>query len=443
MNRFPLLSLLLAACAAPAPAPTPASPAPPPQSETLPAAAYLAVLPEGEVKRQFIIDCTNCHTMHEGIAYPGGAPRSREAWQDAAARMITNFGAHSGFPVMSAGRDAAVTAQWVAASLPPRAQVRWSWPRAAEGRADVREYPVPAPNDLPHDVAMAGREVVITGMFTNQLFILNPETGAFRTEATPRNNPRAIEIDAAGNWWVVLGGPRAVARRSPAGEWKVFDAGYYAHSVALAPDGGVWVNGHFTYKPELISRIDAESGQRVDFEVPAHPTFSTTPVPYEIRVARDGIVWMSELQGNRLVRYDPRAKAFKTWSMPTTISAPRRLDVDPSGVVWIPEYANNKLTRFDPRTEKFTQFELPVPNAAPYIARYDARRNVIWIGTGMADALFRFDPKTERFTYYRLPTPDALVRHLTLDPQNGDVWLAPGSSPGTTVSRVVRVRPLD
>jgi streptogramin lyase len=61
----------------------------------------------------------------------------------------------------------------------------------------------------------------------------------------------------------------------------------------------------------------------------------------------------------------------------------------------------------------------------------------------MADALFRFNPKTETFTYYRLPTPDGLVRHLTIDPENGDVWLAPGSSPGTTAARVVRVRPLD
>jgi streptogramin lyase len=61
----------------------------------------------------------------------------------------------------------------------------------------------------------------------------------------------------------------------------------------------------------------------------------------------------------------------------------------------------------------------------------------------MADALFRFDPLTSRFRYYRLPTPDALVRHLTIDPATGDIWLAPGSSPGTTPARVVRLRPLD
>jgi virginiamycin B lyase len=203
------------------------------------------------------------------------------------------------------------------------------------------------------------------------------------------------------------------------------------------------VNGHFTHRPELVSRIDPVSGQRRDFEVPPHPRFHNTPVPYEIRVGRDGMVWMSELQGNRLVRFDPSNAQFKVWDMPTTASGPRRLDVEPSGVVWIPEYGANKLARFDPRTEQFREYDLPVPATAPYIARWDARRGVVWLGTGMADALFRFNPKTETFTYYRLPTPDGLVRHLTIDPENGDVWLAPGSSPGTTAARVVRMRPLD
>ena len=441
--RWFTISLALAACVRPD---TPAHsvlPAPP-QSASLPAAAFLAALPDGEIKRQFIIDCTGCHTFREGIAYPGGQPRTRESWQDAAGRMIDSFGAHSGFPVIAVERDAATTAQWLAAALPPRASIRWDWPPALEAKADVREYRLPAPGDLPHDVALDGDRVIVTGMFSAQMYLVDPQTGAVTTERTPQPNPRAVEIDPAGNWWVVLGNPRAVARRSKSGEWKTFDAGYYAHSVALAPDGGVWVNGHFTFNPELISRIDPASAQRRDFTVPAHPSFTTTPVPYEIRVADDGTVWMSELQGNRIVRLNPSSGEIKAWTMPTRASGPRRLDVGPDGVLWIPEYGANKLARFDPRTEKFEEYELPLKDTAPYIARYDRRRNVVWLGTGMSDALFRFDPRTQRFRYYRLPTGDALVRHLTIDARNGDLWLAPGSSPeGVPAARVVRVRPVE
>jgi streptogramin lyase len=409
----------------------------------MPASARLAALPEGEAKRQFILDCTGCHVFHDGIAYPDGAPRAQAAWQDAVARMVGNFGAQSGFPVIGAGREPASTARWLVAALPRRSELKWEWQPQFERKADIREFELPESGDLPHDLAIAGREVVITGMFTSRMYVLDPATAAFRTEATPRPNPRAVEVDSRGNWWVVLGGPKLVARRAPSGEWKTFDAGFYAHSVALAPDGGVWLNGHFTHAPELMRRVDPVTGASRDFTVPAHPGFANTPVPYEVRVARDGAVWMSELQGNRIVRYLPASDAFKVWTMPTAVSGPRRLDVAPDGIVWIPEYSANKLANFDPKTEKFVEYELPLRDTAPYIARWDARRNVVWVGTGMADVLFRFDPATRQFTYYRLPTAGSLVRHLAIDPANGDLWLAPGASPNTSSARVTRVRPLD
>lgn len=411
--------------------------------DPLPAAAYLTALPDGEVARQFIIDCTGCHTFHAGIAYPGGAARGQESWHTAIGSMLARFGAGTGFPVIGPGRDAQATARWLATSLPPREAIHWHWPAELAGRAEVREYTMPAASDLPHDVAIGDGEIIVTGMFTGRLYRLDSESGAIETEATPRPNPRAVEIAPDGSWWVVLGGPRALARRSPAGDWTVYELGYYAHSVALAPDGGVWANGHFTHEPELISRVDPASGVRTDHEVPAHPTFTSTPVPYEIRVGPDGAVWMTELQGNRLVRYTPASDAFDTWAMPTSASGPRRHDVSPDGTVWIPEYGANKLARFDPDTETFEEYTLPLPATAPYIARWDTRRGVVWVGTGMADAVFRFDPVTETWRYYRLPTPDALVRHLAIDPATGDVWLAPGSSPGTTPARVVRLRPSD
>ena len=416
--------------------------APAPAQETLPASAYLSVLPDGETKRRFIIDCTGCHTYHSGIAYPAGVARDRESWHERTSSMVQRFGASSGFPVISAARDPDATAAWLATTMPARGEVKWSWPTVGAGKADIREYTLPGSGDLPHDLAVQGDEVAITGMFTSRMYVLNAETGAVTTTPTPEPNPRAVEIDGAGNWWVVLGGPQKLARRSPNGEWRTWPVGFYAHSVALAPDGGVWANGHFTHRPELIKRLDPATGAVQSFEVPPHPQFNNTPVPYEIRVGGDGIVWMSELQGNRIVRLNPANGETRVWTMPTTASGPRRLDVDASGVVWIPEYGANKLARFDPGTEKFTEYELPIKDAAPYIARYDARRKVVWLGTGMADALFRFNPETAHFTYYRLPTPDALVRHLTIAP-NGDIWLAPGSSPGTTPARVVRVRPQD
>lgn len=407
------------------------------------AADLLAVLPDGEQRRRFLLDCTGCHTFHADLAYPGGRPRPAESWAALAAGMTARFGPHSAFPVIGPDRDATATGAWIAASLPPSPPGRAVLAASVTGRAEFREYPLPEPGELPHDVAIDDGRVIITGMFTGRMFVLDPASGTVTTEATPAPNPRAVEVDRDGNWWIVLGGPRLVARRSPGGEWRTWDAGFYAHSVAIGADGGIWVNGHFTHAPELIRRIDPESGAHRDFELPPHPDFATTPVPYEIRVAPDGAIWTSELHGNRMIRLDPRSGTVRAWSMPTAWSGPRRFDIDPTGVLWIPAYAANRLVRFDPATERWSEYVLPLDAAAPYIARWDGRRNVVWVGTGAADVVFRFDPVTTRFRGYALPSPDQLVRHLALDDATGDIWLAPGSSPGTVPARVVRMSPRD
>ena len=110
--------------------------------------------------------------------------------------------------------------------------------------------------------------------------------------------------------------------------------------------------------------------------VPAHPTLAAGPggpIPYELRVARDGRVWMSELQGNRLIAFTPGTGKFQVFTLPTPLSGPRRFDLDRDGIVWIPAYAANRLVRLDPATGRFDEIELPIPDAVPYVVRADPR----------------------------------------------------------------------
>jgi virginiamycin B lyase len=414
----------------------------PQQAPVYSAKDLLALLPDGPTKRQFIIDCTGCHTFHSGIAYPNGKKRTEQQWRDAITRMLSFAGPESSFPVISVHASPDSTARWLAAQLPdalPRA-------RAAVTAPEVTEYMFPAPNDLPHDVAVLedGR-VLITGMFTNRMYLLDASTGKFEMVDIPveRANPRAVEIGRDGKWWVVLGGPQSMAVYDPrTQQWRTHEVGVYPHSVALDSSGGAWYNGHFTVNPELIGRIDA-SGTTRTFNVPAHPVLANVaggPVPYEMRAAKDGAIWGSELQGNRVFRFDPRNEQFRTWTLPTSSAGPRRLDVDANGVVWIPQYGAGNLARLDPRTDQITEIALPESNTAPYIARVDNTRNAVWIATGAGDVVFRYDPGARQFKTYQLPATGALVRHMDIDERNGDVWLAYGASPGIP-SRIARLRP--
>jgi len=273
---------------------------------------------------------------------------------------------------------------------------------------------------------------------------VDPATGTVGEIPIPvdQANPRAIELDRQGRPWVVLGMPEKIVTLADS-QWRSFEIGMYAHSLGVGHDGKVWFNGHFTRAPELIGSVDPATGEVRTHEVPPHPTLGARPggpIPYELRIAPDGRVWMSELQGNRLVAFTPKTGKFAIFTLPTPHSGPRRFEVDRQGIVWIPGYATNRLVRLDPTTGKFREIDLPVRDALPYIVRSDPRDGSLWIGTSAADALLRYWPAAGRFDVHPLPSRGALVRHLAIDPRNGAVWLAYGASPGIP-ARVARVLP--
>jgi virginiamycin B lyase len=412
---------------------------------TAPASAWLALLPSGEEKRRFIVDCAGCHTFDAQIAREGPAPRTRGAWEASVQKMLSFAGASTGFPIMSPDRDPVRTAEWLERHLTDRVPGTVESPgsQGASGY-EVIEYPLPKP-DLPHDLAIAsdGR-IVVTGMVSHVLYVFDPATGTFEEKPipVPDANPRAIEIGPDGVWWIVLGDPGLIARYDPArGEWRDWDVGVYAHELAIDSAGRVWYNGHFTKAPEILGMIDPSDGTIRTFEVPSPPLANGgSTIPYGLRAGPDGTIWMTELLGNRLVRFDPGSERFVIHDLPTPHSGPRRLDVDAHGIVWIPEFANDRLARFDPATGDFTEHVVPTADALPYVARVDPRSGAVWLGTAAGDLVARFDPASGAFVEIPLPTGSALVRHLAIDPRTGDVWGA--TSPFPIVSpRLFVVRP--
>lgn len=424
-------------------------PVPPPAADTArPAASdWLNLLPDGDAKQRFIRDCTGCHGWGEPYARRDGVPRGEAGWEAVIERMLGYAGPASSFRLIGADRDPAETAAWLATHLDPKEPVRARRPPAAP--AEIREYLLPAAGDLPHDVAVErDGQVVITGMFTHQMYRLDPASGAVTTVTipVPGANPRAVDLDERGDWWVVLGAPGRIARyRVADAAWDSWDVGMYAHSLAVAPDGRVWYDGHFTRDPPQIGWVAPGSSDVTAIDLPRHPTLSddpTGPVPYEIRVAPDGTVWTGELSGDRLIAYHPASGATRVVPMPPGERGPRRFEIDAAGALWIPMYASGTLLRYEPAADRFERIALPITDAAPYVVKLDEARGAVWIGTGAADAVFRYHPAAGRFDTYLLPSRGALVRHIAIDPRDGSAWLAYGASPGIA-ARVARVRPAE
>jgi virginiamycin B lyase len=206
----------------------------------------------------------------------------------------------------------------------------------------------------------------------------------------------------------------------------------------------VWFNGHFTRDPEILGRLDPATGAVDSFVVPRHPALGDSggPVPYELRLAPDGAVWMSELQGNRLIRLD-REGSMRLYEMPEPWSGPRRLDVDRGGRVWIPAYSGGAVWRLEPGSGRFKRYPLPIADAAPYVCRVNPATGDVWVGAGAADVVFRIDPASGKCRVYPLVTRGATIRHMAVDAGRNEVWLALGASPAIHPARIVRLRPRD
>jgi streptogramin lyase len=417
-------------------------------ADQVPSSSILNVFPDGVEKRKLIVDCMGCHQFNQPIIYDSlGALRGEGEWAASVNKMISFCGPQTFFPILPPDRTAEPTAKWVARYLTAQrlAEHVDTPPGRNSAPVTITEYDLPVQQDFPHDLMIDPEgNIVVTGMFSAEMYVLDPDNGEFTTRKIPMEfaNPRALDIDANGDWWIALGMPRKIAHYSQAAdEWRFHDIGVYPHSVMLDGKGNIWFNGHFSKDPELIGSLAFSDKTVATFEVP--PGVMTAeeggPIPYGLRVAPDGVVWGTELAGNRLIKFETEDGTFTVYEMPESHSGPRRLDVGPDGMVWIPEFATGKLARFDPKTETFVEHGFPTPNSLPYCARVDQTSGIVWISQAANDAIARFDPKTETFSEYRLPSKIAFIRHLDVDPGSGEVWGAYSQSPGVH-PRIVRLR---
>ncbi|HXV14520.1 MAG TPA: hypothetical protein VEC56_09980 [Candidatus Krumholzibacteria bacterium] len=415
-----------------------------------PSRAYLGLLPDGEEKRRFAVDCLGCHALNARVVLDStGEPWDEAGWKKSTDKMLSFAGHTTHFPILPPDRASEPTARFVARYLTSQAIAGACASTEPVGMPatsyTVTEWDLPDQNDFPHDLMRDGRGgILITGMFSGLMYVLDPKTHAFSTVEipVPMANPRALDVDKNGDWWILCGFPNKIARRrASAGTWDVFDIGVYGHSVGVDAHQRAWFNGHFTRDPIRFGYVDGTTGKTHTLDAPATamPPEQGSPIPYELRVGPDGTVWMTELAGNRLLRHDPGTGATKAYPLPSPHSGPRRCDVSPDGTVWVPEFAGGKLARFDPKTERFEEFDLPVHDTLPYCARVDPRRGVVWVSLCAADAIARFDPATKTFALFELPTRNAFIRHLDVDPESGEVWAAYSHSPNLEM-RIARLR---
>jgi streptogramin lyase len=182
---------------------------------------------------------------------------------------------------------------------------------------------------------------------------LDPKTKEITEYMSPttadgkRAGAHTIRVDDAGMVWV-SGGPVISKFNPKTGEWKHFPlSGTYGNE--MGPDGSQWFTAFRDKGP--IGRV--KNDVLTTFDPP------TNGKPQRLAFDKNGIVWFTERQGNKLGRLDPANGEIKEFPLPGPEASPYAINVDGQGMIWYPSHEQDTMNRFDPSTGKVTEYPFP------------------------------------------------------------------------------------
>ena len=164
--------------------------------------------------------------------------------------------------------------------------------------------------------------------------------------------------------------------------------------VACLLAGSAFAGGsNYGIVPGALPQVQ---GKVTEWPVPT-PKFARDPAP-----GPDGNLYIAVMSGNRIARFDTKAKTFKEWDLPDG-ARPHGLLVDADGIVWYTGNGNGTIGRLDPKTGKVDSFRAP-SGGDPHTLVIDetgGKAGVIWFTVQNGQRIGRLDRATGRITEYK------------------------------------------
>jgi virginiamycin B lyase len=210
---------------------------------------------------------------------------------------------------------------------------------------EVREYYMPdrAARD-PHSLAFDQTGMLwFTVQASNMVGKLDPKTGTItlRPSLTRGSKPYGIAVNSKGVPFFCELGANKIGSIDPLTmkiTEYVLPKGARPRRLAIASDDVIY---YTDYGRGHLGRLDPKTGKVDEWPSPG----GRDSGPYGITITPDGAVWYSEteVQPNRVVRFDPHAKEFSTWNVPSGGGVIRNMAATPDGEVYIACSGVNKI----------------------------------------------------------------------------------------------------
>lgn len=145
------------------------------------------------------------------------------------------------------------------------------------------------------------------------------------------NDPYSLLIDKRGNVWVTRKAADKLVKFDPKTGLITelsFGKGSQPRRMAMTPDGTLWVALYGTGK---LAKIDPVANREVkEYELPGGPNAG----PYAVNADADGRVWVSEIQTDNVIMFDPRGETMRVFKIPTRDIGVRNAAIDAEGRYW-------------------------------------------------------------------------------------------------------------
>jgi virginiamycin B lyase len=186
--------------------------------------------------------------------------------------------------------------------------------------------------------------------------------------------------------------------------------------------GGAAAVGSLLMIATVVPRADAldllgSSPEVTEYRLP-------TPLagPCEIEFDDQGRIWIEEVTGNAMTRFDPATKTFKRFPMDQPLSVPGGMEFGPDGGLWFAQVSRNLITRLDPADGSMESVTIPeglrvtspltLGTALPSDAT-TGKDGAMWFTMSGVAALARVDIQTREVEVVPLPTPLSTTSLLT------------------------------
>jgi virginiamycin B lyase len=209
---------------------------------------------------------------------------------------------------------------------------------------------------------------------------------------------------AGGSNYGVTPGSRDIAGKIS--EWPV-PTPEFARDPAVGPDGNIYIavmNGN------KIARFDTKAKTFKEWDLPAGAH------PHGLLVAPDGHVFYTGNRNGTIGELDPKTGKVLSHKTPSG-GGPHTIVIDAAGTIWFTEQSGGNLGRLDRASGRITEYPMP---GGPYGLTVDRQGN-IWVCRMGADKLGKLDPKTGAIT--ELSTgPGSRPRRIATAPE-GMLWV--------------------